>query len=72
MRSAGTIQVGDEPIEDLPAHKRAKTGIALVPQGRLIFPKLTVEENLRMGSPFRQLVLGKSYSEVGIGGTSVI
>jgi urea transport system ATP-binding protein len=32
-----------------PAHERAKLGISLVPQGRDIFPKLTVEENLRIG-----------------------
>jgi len=31
------------------ASVRAKSGIALVPQGRMIFPKLTVEENLRIG-----------------------
>ncbi len=31
------------------ASARAKSGIALVPQGRMIFPKLTVEENLRVG-----------------------
>ena len=33
----------------LAAHRRAKSGLALVPQGRDIFPKLTVEENLRIG-----------------------
>ena len=32
-----------------PASARAKSGIALVPQGRMIFPKLTVEGNLRVG-----------------------
>ena len=52
--AAGSMRVGDEMIEDLPAHKRAKAGIALVPQGRLIFPKLTVEENLRVGLQARR------------------
>ena len=33
----------------LPAHERARRGIALVPQGRGIFPHLTVEENLKLG-----------------------
>jgi len=47
--TAGTIQLGDQPIARLPSHKRAKAGIAWVPQGRMIFPKLTVEENLRVG-----------------------
>jgi len=33
----------------LPASKRARLGLGYVPQGRMIFPKLTVEENLRVG-----------------------
>jgi urea transport system ATP-binding protein len=47
--SAGQIWLGERAIEDLPANRRAKLGVALVPQGRQIFPKLTVEENLRIG-----------------------
>ena len=47
--TAGTIQLGEQSIGRLPSHKRAKAGIAWVPQGRMIFPKLTVEENLRVG-----------------------
>lgn len=48
------IQKGDilwegKPIHQLPAYERAKRGIALVPQGRDIFPMLTVEENLKTG-----------------------
>jgi len=46
---AGTILLAGEDITNLPPHKRAKLGISLVPQGRDIFPKLTVEENLRIG-----------------------
>src|SRR6185369_3120687 len=34
---------------DLPADKRAAAGLGLVPQGRRIFPRLTVEENLKVG-----------------------
>lgn len=45
----GNIILGEEQIGRLPAHKRAKKGLSLVPQGREIFPKLTVEENLRVG-----------------------
>jgi urea transport system ATP-binding protein len=45
----GTITLENRRIERLPAHKRAKSGISLVPQGREIFPKLTVEENLKVG-----------------------
>jgi urea transport system ATP-binding protein len=47
--SAGQIWLGERAIEHLPANRRAKLGVALVPQGRQIFPKLTVEENLEVG-----------------------
>ncbi len=47
--SAGEIVLKDHDVTRLPANLRAKAGIALVPQGRQIFPKLTVEENLRVG-----------------------
>jgi urea transport system ATP-binding protein len=46
---AGSILLGDKEVGKLPPNKRAKSGIALVPQGRQIFPKLTVEENIRIG-----------------------
>jgi urea transport system ATP-binding protein len=47
--NSGNIWLEDNDICPLPANKRAKAGVALVPQGRHIFPKLTVEENLRVG-----------------------
>jgi urea transport system ATP-binding protein len=46
---AGTIAWEAEAITDRPAHERALRGIAYVPQGREIFPLLSVEENLRTG-----------------------
>ncbi|MBI1244762.1 MAG: urea ABC transporter ATP-binding subunit UrtE [Alphaproteobacteria bacterium] len=45
----GAISFGGEDIAALPAFERARRGIAFVPQGREIFPLLTVEENLRTG-----------------------
>jgi urea transport system ATP-binding protein len=45
----GRIVWEDEDITALPAYDRAARGIAYVPQGREIFPLLTVEENLRTG-----------------------
>ena len=46
---SGEIKLAGEDITPLPAYKRATTGIGFVPQGRMIFPKLTVEENLLIG-----------------------
>ena len=47
--SSGNVVLADRDVTRLRANQRAKAGIALVPQGRQIFPKLTVEENLRIG-----------------------
>ncbi|MCL5125993.1 MAG: urea ABC transporter ATP-binding subunit UrtE [Deltaproteobacteria bacterium] len=47
--NSGRIWLEGQDICRLPANKRAKAGVALVPQGRHIFPNLTVEENLRVG-----------------------
>lgn len=46
---SGVIAFGDEGLTARPAEARAKSGIGYVPQGREIFPQLTVEENLRVG-----------------------
>ncbi|MDB5070543.1 MAG: amino acid transporter ATPase [Candidatus Eremiobacteraeota bacterium] len=45
----GRIRFSGEPIERLPSHVIARRGVGLVPQGRRVFPSLTVEENLRIG-----------------------
>lgn len=45
----GTIRFSGEPIEKLPSHAIARRGVGLVPQGRRIFPSLTVKENLLIG-----------------------
>jgi urea transport system ATP-binding protein len=47
--SRGTIMWEDKDITALPPPERARRGIAYVPQGREIFPLLTVEENLKTG-----------------------
>lgn len=46
---SGRIHWGKEEITGWASHKRARSGIAYVPQGREIFPQLTVAENLRSG-----------------------
>ena len=38
------------PIEKMPTHERVISGVVHVPQGDLIFPKMTIEENLRLGA----------------------
>jgi branched-chain amino acid transport system ATP-binding protein len=48
--SSGTLAYSDEPIEALGAAERVAAGIALVPEGRLVFPELSVAENLRLGA----------------------
>ena len=45
----GRIRWEDRVLTGLPPHERARAGLALVPQGREIFPRLTVEENLETG-----------------------
>jgi urea transport system ATP-binding protein len=47
--SAGDITFGDEVLRRSPPYKRARMGIGYVPQGREIFPLLTVKENLETG-----------------------
>jgi urea transport system ATP-binding protein len=46
---AGRIEFRDEDVSRLSADKRARLGIGYVPQGRGIFPDMTVRDNLRMG-----------------------
>src|SRR5665648_471859 len=46
---AGAILYNGDNITGVPAYQRARQGIAFVPQGREIFPLLTVEENLKSG-----------------------
>jgi urea transport system ATP-binding protein len=47
--SAGRILVDDQDISKLPSYERARRGVGYVPQGREIFPLLTVRENLETG-----------------------
>jgi len=47
---SGSIKLDDEEIASLPVHERVRSGIAYVPQGRMIFPMLTVTENILTGS----------------------
>jgi branched-chain amino acid transport system ATP-binding protein len=55
LRNApGMILHRGEPIGALPADRVMRRGIAMVPEGRKLFPSLTVEENLRIGGQVRR------------------
>ena len=58
--TAGRIQLREIDITDAPAHVRARHGMGYIPQGREIFPRLSVEENLWMGAR----LAGKSWEKV--------
>jgi branched-chain amino acid transport system ATP-binding protein len=47
---SGTITFKDKVINDVPPHEITKQGIGHVPEGRRIFPELTVRENLEVGA----------------------
>src|SRR2546426_3609153 len=55
---AGTIRLDGSDLASVPAHALCRHGVALVPEGRRLFPAMTVEENLEIGcyaSPARKL-----------------
>jgi len=47
---SGSIELDGAPIQDLPAHRRVPLGLSLVPEGRHLFPRLTVRRNLELGA----------------------
>jgi branched-chain amino acid transport system ATP-binding protein len=49
-RATGTVSFDGRPLDGVPTHRRLALGIAMVPEGRRIFPSLTVEENLKVGA----------------------
>lgn len=50
---SGTVEFGGQAITSATPYQRARAGIGFVPQGREIFARLTVEENLRMGLAYK-------------------
>ncbi len=50
---SGTISWNGKPIQGLTPYERARSGIGFVPQGREIFGRLSVEDNLRMGLAYK-------------------
>jgi branched-chain amino acid transport system ATP-binding protein len=53
-RSTGEIRLVETRIDRMPAHVRARSGVVLVPEGRQVFPELTVKQNLQLGAYARK------------------
>lgn len=51
--AGGSLQYAGHDLQKMPAHERVKHGLALVPEGRGVFSRLTVAENLLMGAYHR-------------------
>ena len=54
--STGEILFDDQHIENLPPHEIVNLGISQVPEGRRIFSRLSVEDNLRLGASALSLI----------------
>jgi branched-chain amino acid transport system ATP-binding protein len=54
VKSTGSIQYDGVEISKLAPHKIVETGLCHVPEGRMVFANLTVQENLRMGAYLQQ------------------
>jgi branched-chain amino acid transport system ATP-binding protein len=52
--TSGRVLFDGQPIEKVPAHKIVALGLAHSPEGRHIFPRLTIEENLKLGAYLRK------------------
>ncbi|MCP2338184.1 ABC transporter ATP-binding protein [Actinomadura rupiterrae] len=62
--SSGSIRFAGQDISRMPGHKRVLAGIGQSPEGRGVFPGMTVEENLLMGAYARRGDVSKELAEV--------
>jgi urea transport system ATP-binding protein len=62
--TTGSIKLGDQELVGLESCERVRSGLAYVPQGRMIFPSLTVTENILAGSrgPLEQSAWDEIYA----------
>jgi urea ABC transporter ATP-binding protein UrtE len=60
----GSIIFKGQDVSALVAHRRARLGIGYVPQGRDVFPRMSVEENLKVGEMIGGKVSSEDYSRV--------
>jgi branched-chain amino acid transport system ATP-binding protein len=61
--SSGLVSIEGRALEGLPSHERVAAGVSLVPEGRHVFPTMTVAENLRIGCRSRDDALARRRSE---------
>jgi branched-chain amino acid transport system ATP-binding protein len=61
---AGTIRLGSTEMTDLTPYRRARLGIGYVPQGRDVFPRMSVRENLQVGESMRGRVAADVYERI--------
>lgn len=64
--TSGSIIYKDEEIADLPTHEIAARRLTSVPEGRRIFPKLSVRENLEIGAYSRKMSPKQVDQEIGV------
>ena len=62
--TSGTITLEGDDITSVPARDRVRRGMSHVPEGRRIFPEMTVLENLELGAFLRRDVVAADYDEV--------
>lgn len=62
--ASGRIRFAGEEIAHLEANRRAHRGIGYIPQGRDVFPRMTVEENLRVGEMINRRRTPPAYTRV--------
>ncbi|MBF6617552.1 ABC transporter ATP-binding protein [Pollutimonas thiosulfatoxidans] len=48
--SQGTIQLNDKPLSGIPTWKMPDLGVVMIPEGRMVFKDMTIEENLMLGA----------------------
>ena len=65
VRSTGKVLLGSEDLSELTQRQRVRNGVVLVPQGRQLFPTMTIEENLRVVADLNGL--GQDAVERGLG-----
>ncbi|GAA2860447.1 branched-chain amino acid transport system ATP-binding protein [Aminobacter niigataensis] len=61
---AGTIQLGSTELTGLTPFRRARLGIGYVPQGRDVFPRMSVRENLQVGESMRERIAPDVYERI--------